>query len=218
MAGIARLIRIPKMWPEIFPRRAIRRHAARPADRSFHPSNFFCVADYRSVPRSIGAEVAPRLGQDSTELGAPSSGSAKGFWIFHIVRSLLQKTWNGVIAPVFPILAAQLRLWCRCIGLVGLASGVFGRASGVGATRPPADIAFVMAAVVIFVFAIRSNRPWEWDNLNSWCGATSYSAVPVERHHRRWPSGTRGNVSAALRFRIYHAAWRPCLPDTRALD
>ena len=197
-----------------FPRRADSQTRRRPADRGFHPGHFFCVADYRSVPRSICAEVASRMGSGFDRIrGAFLPARAKGFWIFHVVRSAVAKDMERRHRSVFSILAAQLRFMgavgvgaCWIVRLAYLEGQVaLGRQAASG-YRLRAD------GSRDFHFRLfRSNRALgmgqsQADDL----GLFSYSAFSVERHH--WTLGlsrTSRNVSTALRFGICHAAWRP---------
>src|SRR6266487_1288596 len=197
-----------------FPRRADSEARCRPADRGFHPGNFFCVADYRPVPRSIGAEVASRLGPGFDRIGSAFlPARAKGFWIFHIVRSAVAENMERRHRSVFPILAAQLRFMgavvigaCWIVRLAYLEGQVaLGRQAASG-------YRFRGGGSRNFRFRVfRPNRAvGVGQSQTHGMGLLSYSAFPVERHH--WAlgfPGTSGNMSAALRFRIYHAAWRP---------
>src|SRR4030095_3262404 len=102
-AGIGRLISHPKMWPEIFRGAPIRRHAAALMIVAFLPATF-CV--WLTTDQFRAASVLkwhPGWAQDSTEFAAPffrlgpkDFGSSTAFGL------VLQKTWNGTIAPFFP--------------------------------------------------------------------------------------------------------------------
>jgi hypothetical protein len=80
---------------------------------------------------------------------------------------LLQKTWNGVIAPFFQFWLPNFGLWVPlALGLVGLCGWRIWKGKWRWGDRPPADIAFVIAAVVIFAFGyFVQTAPWDWDNL-----------------------------------------------------
>jgi hypothetical protein len=80
---------------------------------------------------------------------------------------LLQKTWNGVIAPFFQFWLPNFGLWVPlALGLVGLCAWRIWKGKWRWGDRPPADIAFVVAAVMIFgVGYFVQTAPWEWDNL-----------------------------------------------------
>ena len=81
--------------------------------------------------------------------------------------SLLQKTWNGVIAPFFQFWLPNFGLWMPlALGLVGLCGWRIWKGKWRWGDKPPADIAFVVAAVVIFAFGyFFQTAPWDWDNL-----------------------------------------------------
>ena len=203
-----------------FPRRADSQTRCRPADRGFHPGNFFCVADYRSIPRGIGAEVASRMGAGFDRIGSAFLPAwAKGFWIFHGVRFAVAKNMERRHRSVFPILAAQLRFMgavgvgaCWIVRLAYLEGQVaLGRQASSG-------YRFRGGGSRDFRFRLfRSNRAVGMGQSQAHdVGLFSYSAFSVERHH--WPlglSGTRGNMSAALRFGICHAAWRSVCRTSR---
>jgi hypothetical protein len=168
MAGIARLISHPKMWPEIFRGAPIRRHAAALLIAAFIPATFFVWLTTDQFHAASVLKWHPGWAQDSTELGAPffrlgpkDFGSSTSFGL------LLQKTWNGVIAPFFQFWLPNFGLWVPlALGLVGLCVWRIWKGKWRWGDRPPADIAFVVAAVVIFAFGyFVQTAPWEWDNL-----------------------------------------------------
>ena len=168
MAGIGRLISHPKMWPEIFRGAPIRRHAAALLIAAFIPATFFVWLTTDQFRASSVLKWHPGWAQDSTELGAPffrlgpkDFGSSTSFGL------LLQKTWNGVIAPFFQFWLPNFGLWVPlALGLVGLCVWRIWKGKWRWGDRPPADIAFVVAAVVIFAFGyFVQTAPWDWDNL-----------------------------------------------------
>ncbi len=168
MAGIARLISHPTMWPEIFRGAPIRRHAAALLIAAFIPATFFVWLTTDQFHAASVLKWHPGWAQDSTELGAPffrlgpkDFGSSTSFGL------LLQKTWNGVIAPFFQFWLPNFGLWVPLsLGLVGLCVWRIWKGKWRWGDRPPADIAFVVAAVVIFAFGyFVQTAPWEWDNL-----------------------------------------------------
>lgn len=168
MAGIGRLISHPKMWPEIFRGAPIRRHAAAMLIAAFIPATFFVWLTTDQFRASSVLKWHPGWAQDSTELGAPffklgpkDFGSSTSFGL------LLQKTWNGVIAPFFQFWLPNFGLWVPlALGLVGLCVWRIWKGKWRWGERPPADIAFVVAAVVIFAFGyFVQTAPWDWDNL-----------------------------------------------------
>src|SRR5436189_3609876 len=168
MAGIARLISHPKMWPEIFRDAPIRRHAAALLIAAFIPATFFVWLTTDQFHAASVLKWHPGWAQDSTELGAPFFKlGPKDFGSSNPFGSLVQKTWNGVIAPFFQFWLPNFGLWVPlAMGLVGLCVWRIWKGKWRWGDRPPADIAFVMAAVVIFVFGyFVQTAPWEWDNL-----------------------------------------------------
>ena len=214
MAGIARLISHPKMWPEIFRGAPIRRHAAALLIAAFIPATFFVWLTTDQFRAASVLKWHPGWAQDSTELAAPffrlgpkDFGSSTSFGL------LLQKTWNGVIAPFFQFWLPNFGLWvplgigaCWIMRLAYLEGQVaLGRQAASG-------YRFRGGGSRDFRFRVfRSNRAVGVGQSQAHgVGLLSYFAFPVERHH--WAlglSGTSGNMSAALRFGICHAAWRP---------
>src|SRR5437879_3226523 len=168
MAGIARLIAHPKMWPEVFRGAPIRRHAAALLIAAFIPATFFVWLTTDQFHAASVLKWHPGWAQDSTELGAPFFKlGPKDFGSSNPFGSLVQKTWNGVIAPFFQFWLPNFGLWVPlALGLVGLCVWRIWKGKWRWGDRPPADIAFVMAAVVIFAFGyFVQTAPWEWDNL-----------------------------------------------------
>ena len=196
-----------------FPGRAHSQTRGGHADSGFHPSNFFCLAYHRSLPRSIGTEMASRLGTGFDRVGSAFlPARAKGFWIFHVVWFVIAKNMERRDRSVFPILATQLRFMgavgagaCWIVRLAYLETQV---ALGREAAR---GYRFRAGGSRDFRFRLfRPNRSVGLGQSQAHgVGLLSYSALPVERHH--WAlgiSGTGGNMSAALRFGIYHVARR----------
>ena len=102
-----------------------------------------------------------RIGSAFLPLGRKDFGSSTSFGL------LLQKTWNGVIAPFFQFWLPNFGLWVPlALGLVGLCVWRIWKGKWRWGDRPPADIAFVVAALVIFAFGyFVQTAPWDWDNL-----------------------------------------------------
>ena len=214
IAGIARLISHPKMWPEIFRGAPIRRHAAALLIAAFIPATFFVWLTTDQFRASSVLKWHPGWAQDSTEFGAPFFKlGPKDFGSSNPFVSPLQKTWNGAIAPFFQFWLPNFGLWVPlALGLVGLCVWRIWKGKWRWGDRPPADIAFVRGGSRDFRFRLfRSNRPVGVGQSQAHgVGLLSYFAFPVERHH--WALGfprTSGNMSAALRFGICHAARRP---------
>ena len=168
ISGIGRLISHPKMWPEIFRGAPIRRHAAAMLIAAFIPATFFVWLTTDQFHAASVLKWHPGWAQDSTELAAPyfklgpqdfKSSTAFGL--------LLQKTWNGVIAPFFQFWLPNFGLWVPlAMGLVGLCAWRVWKGKWRWGNKPPADIAFVLTAVVIFALGyFVQTAPWDWDNL-----------------------------------------------------
>ena len=191
IGGIGRLISHPKLWPEIFRGASIRRHAAAMLIAAFVPATFFVWLTTDQFHASSVLKWHPGWAQDSTELGAPYFKlGPKDFGSSTAFGSLVQKTWNGVIAPFFQFWLPNFGLWVPlALGLVGLCAWRIWKGKWHWGDKPPADIACVVAAVVIFAFGyFVQTAPWDWDNLKLmiWgyfsfclsCGATLSRAGP----------------------------------------
>jgi hypothetical protein len=168
MAGIGQLISHPKKWPEIFRGAPIRRHAAAMLIAAFIPATFFVWLTTDQFHAASVLKWHPGWAQDSTELGAPFFRlGSKDFHSSTSFGLLLQKTWNGVIAPFFQFWLPNFGLWVPlALGLVGLCGWRIWKGKWRWGDRPPADIAFVLAAIVIFAFGyFVQTAPWDWDNL-----------------------------------------------------
>ncbi|PYI60879.1 MAG: hypothetical protein DMC60_06920, partial [Verrucomicrobia bacterium] len=168
IAGIGRLVSHPKMWPEIFRGAPIRRHAAAMLIAAFIPATFFVWLTTDQFHAASVLKWHPGWAQDSSELGAPYFRlGPKDFGSSTMFGQLLQKTWNGVIAPFFQFWLPNFGLWVPlAMGLVGMVGWRIWKRKWRWGERPPADIAFVLAAVMIFgVGYFVQTAPWEWDNL-----------------------------------------------------
>jgi hypothetical protein len=166
MAGIGRLISHPKMWPEIFRGAPIRRHAAAILIAAFIPATFFVWLTTDQFHAASVLKWHPGWAQDSTELAAPFFRLGPKDFGFSTSFGL-QKTWNGVIAPFLQFWLPNFGLWVPlALGLVGLCGWRVWKGKWRWGDKPPADIAFVLAAVVIFAFGyFVQTAPWDWDNL-----------------------------------------------------
>src|SRR5437660_5999235 len=168
-AGIGRLISRPTMWPEIFRGAPIRRHAAALLTTALIPASFFVwlVSD-RFRAASI-LQWHPGWAQDSADFAAPffRMGGAANFGSATTFGLLLQKTWNGVIAPFFQFWLTNFGLWIPlALALVGLCVWRAWKAGWRWGNKPPADVAFVLPAVAIFAVGyFFKTAPWDWDNL-----------------------------------------------------
>jgi hypothetical protein len=168
IAGIGRLISHPKMWPQIFHGAPIRRHAAAMLIAAFIPATFFVWLTTDQFHAASVLKWHPGWAQDSPDLAAPYFRlGPKDFGSSTTFGLLLQKTWNGVIAPFFQFWLPNFGLWVPlALGLVGLCVWRIWKGKWRWGDRPPADIAFVLAAVVIFAFGyFVQTAPWDWDNL-----------------------------------------------------
>src|SRR5215467_4268972 len=152
VGGIGRLISHPKMWLEIFRDAQIRRHAAAMLIAAFIPATFFVWLTTDQFRASSVLKWHPGWAQDSSEMGAPYFKlGPKDFGSSTAFGSLVQKTWNGVIAPFFQFWLPNFGLWVPlALGLVGLCAWRIWKGKWRWGDRPPADIAFVIAAVAIF--------------------------------------------------------------------
>lgn len=153
---------------EIFTDAPIRRHAAALLIAAFIPATFFVWLTTDQFHASSVLKWHPGWAQDSAELGAPYFRlGPKDFGSSTMFGQLLQKTWNGVIAPFFQFWLPNFGLWVPlALGLVGLVAWRIWKGKWRWGDRPPADIAFVLAAVMIFgVGYFVQTAPWEWDNL-----------------------------------------------------
>ena len=153
---------------EIFTNAPIRKHAAAMLIAAFIPATFFVWLTTDHFQARSVLKWHPGWAQDSTEFAAPffrlgpkDWGSSTGPGL------LLQKTWNGVIAPFFQFWLPNFGLWVPlALALVGLCVWRIWKGKWRWGDRPPADIAFVLTAVVIFAFGyFVQTAPWEWDNL-----------------------------------------------------
>ena len=153
---------------EIFTDAPIRRHAAAMLIAAFIPASFFVWLTTDQFHAASVLKWHPGWAQDSTEFAAPffklgpkDWGSSTGPGL------LLQKTWNGVIAPFLQFWLPNFGLWVLlALGLVGLCGWRIWKGKWRWGDTPPADIAFVIAAVVIFAFGyFVQTAPWDWDNL-----------------------------------------------------
>src|ERR1051326_3492374 len=159
IGGLGRLISDPKSWPEIFRGAPIRRHAAAMLIAAFIPATFFVWLTTDQFHASSVVKWHPGWAQDSSEMGAPyfklgpkDFGSSTSFGL------LLQKTWNGVIAPFFQFWLPNFGLWVPlALGLVGLCAWRIWKGKWHWGDKPPADIACVVAAVVIFALGDRKS-------------------------------------------------------------
>ena len=168
-SGLGRLISHPRMWPEIFRGAPIRRHAAAMLATALVPASFFVwlVTDHFRAASVL--QWHPGWAQDSQEFAAPffRMGGTANFGSSTMFGSLLQKTWNGVIAPFFQFWLTNFGLWIPlALALVGLVGWRIWKRGWRWGDKPPADVAFVLPAILIFAVGyFFKTAPWEWDNL-----------------------------------------------------
>jgi hypothetical protein len=168
-SGLGRLISRPKTWPEIFRGAPIRSHATAMLAMALIPASFFVwlVTDHFRAASIL--QWHPGWAQDSPDLAAPffRMGGTANFGSDTTFGSLVQKTWNGVIAPFFQFWLPNFGLWVPlAMVLVGLVGWRIWKTGWRWGDSPPADVAFVLPAVVIFgVGYFFKTAPWEWDNL-----------------------------------------------------
>jgi hypothetical protein len=154
--------------PKIFSDAPVRRHAAALLGAAFIPATFFVwlVTD-RFHAKSM-LKWHPGWVQDSPDFGSPffRIGPAN-FPIDAPHLWLARKTWNGVIAPFFQFWLTNFGLWVLlALALVALCIWRAWKAGWRWGKTPPADIAFVLPAIVIFGFGyFVQTAPWDWDNL-----------------------------------------------------
>src|SRR5438477_6809383 len=169
LSGLGRLISHPKMWPEIFRGAPIRRHAAATLAMALVPASFFVwlVTDHFRAASVL--QWHPGWAQDSQEFAAPffRMGGTANFGSSTMFGGLLQKTWNGVISPFFQFWLTNFGLWIPlALALLGLVGWRIWKARWRWGDKPPADVAFVLPAVLIFAVGyFFKTAPWEWDNL-----------------------------------------------------
>jgi hypothetical protein len=156
-------------WPKIFSGAPIRRQAVGLLSAALVPATFFVWLVTDQFHAKSMLKWHPGWVQDSADFGAPffRMGGAANFGSATTFGLLLQKTWNGVIAPFFQFwltnfgfsVLLSLALVALCIWRAWKAGWHWGE-------TPPADIAFVFPAVAIFAIGyFVQTAPWDWDNL-----------------------------------------------------
>ncbi|PYL63439.1 MAG: hypothetical protein DMF24_00395 [Verrucomicrobia bacterium] len=169
VSGLGRLTSHPRMWPEIFRGAPIRRHAAATLALALVPASFFVwlVTDHFHAASVL--QWHPGWAQDSQEFAAPffRMGGTANFGSSTMFGGLLQKTWNGVISPFFQFWLTNFGLWVPlALGLLGLVGWRIWKSGWRWGDKPPADVAFVVPALLIFCIGyFFKTAPWEWDNL-----------------------------------------------------
>ena len=168
-SGLGRLISHPRRWPQIFRGAPIRSHAAAMLALALIPASFLVWLVTDRFRAASVLQWHPGWAQDSPDLAAPffRMGGSANFGSATTFGLLLQKTWNGVIAPFFQFWLPNFGLWVPlAMALVGLVGWRIWKTGWRWGDRPPADVAFVLPAVVIFGMGyFFKTAPWEWDNL-----------------------------------------------------
>jgi hypothetical protein len=156
-------------WPKIFSEAPLRRHAVGLLSAALIPATFFVWVVTDQFHAKSLVKWHPGWVQDSADFGAPffRLGGSANFGSATAFGSLLQKTWNGVIAPFFQFWLTNFGLWVLLsMALVGLCGWRAWKAGWQWGRKPPADIAFVLSAIVIFAIGyFVQTAPWDWDNL-----------------------------------------------------
>jgi hypothetical protein len=156
-------------WPKIFSDAPLRRHAVGLLSAALIPATFFVWLVTDQFRAKSLVKWHPGWVQDSADFGAPffRLGGAANFGSATAFGSLLQKTWNGVIAPFFQFWLTNFGLWVLfALALVALCGWRVWKAGWRWGKKPPADIVFVLSAVVIFAIGyFVQTAPWDWDNL-----------------------------------------------------
>jgi hypothetical protein len=156
-------------WPKIFSDAPIRKHAVGLLSAALIPATFFVWLVTDQFRAKSLLKWHPGWVQDSADFGAPffRLGGTANFGSATAFGSLLQKTWNGVIAPFFQFWLTNFGLWVLfTLALVGLCGWRVWKTGWRWGRKPPADIAFVLSAVVIFAIGyFVQTAPWDWDNL-----------------------------------------------------
>ena len=156
-------------WPKIFSEAPLRRHAATLLSAALIPATFFVWLVTDQFHAKSMVKWHPGWVQDSADFSAPffRMGGAANFGSATAFGSLLQKTWNGVVAPFFQFWLTNFGLWVLlALALVALCGWHAWKAGWRWGKKPPADVAFVLSAVVIFAIGyFVQTAPWDWDNL-----------------------------------------------------
>jgi hypothetical protein len=155
-------------WPKVFSNAPIRKHAAVLLSAALIPATFFVLLVTDQFRAKSMLKWHPGWVQDSADFGAPFFRIGPvNFPIDAPHLWLARKTWNGVIAPFFQFWLTNFGLWVLlALALVALCIWRAWKAGWRWGKTPPADIAFVLPAVVIFgIGYFVQTAPWDWDNL-----------------------------------------------------
>jgi hypothetical protein len=156
-------------WPRIFSGAPIRKHVITLLASALIPATFFVWLVTDQFHAKSMLKWHPGWVQDSADFGVPffRMGGAANFGSATTFGLLLQKTWNGVIAPFFQFWLTNFGFWLLlALALVALCGWRAWKTGWRWGEKPPADIAFVLSAVVIFAIGyFVQTAPWDWDNL-----------------------------------------------------
>ncbi len=154
---------------KVFRNAPIRKHAVSLLGAAVIPATFFVwlVTDQFRAKSLLAWH--PGWAQDSPDFAAPffRLGGTADFGSSTAFGLLLQKTWNGVIAPFFQFWLTNFGLWVPlALALVALCVWRAWKTGWRWGRTPPADVAFVFPAVAIFLLGyFVQTAPWGWDNL-----------------------------------------------------
>jgi len=169
IAGLRSLITCMARWGELFGDTRIRKHVALLLVSSVVPATFFVwlVTDHFHA-RSV-LEWHPGWVQNDGEFATPffQIGPVNLTAAIPLFGWLLQKTWNGAIAPFFQFWLMNFGIWVPLVfALIGLSGWNAWKSSWRWGENPPEDVGFLLPASAIFVFAFFvQTAPWGWDNL-----------------------------------------------------
>jgi len=169
IAGLRSLITCMARWGEFFGDTRIRKHVALLLVSSVVPATFFVwlVTDHFHA-RSV-LEWHPGWVQNDGEFATPffQIGPVNLTAAIPLFGWLLQKTWNGAIAPFFQFWLMNFGIWVPLVfALIGLSGWNAWKSSWRWGENPPEDVGFLFPASAIFVFAFFvQTAPWGWDNL-----------------------------------------------------
>jgi hypothetical protein len=169
IAGLRSLITCMGRWGELFGDTRIRKHVALLLVSSVVPATFFVwlVTDHFHA-RSV-LEWHPGWVQNDGEFATPffQIGPVNLTAAIPLFGWLLQKTWNGAMAPFFQFWLMNFGIWVPLVfALIGLSGWNAWKSSWRWGKNPPEDVGFLLPASAIFVFAFFvQTAPWGWDNL-----------------------------------------------------
>jgi len=193
--GIGHLISQPAMWPEVFRNAPIRSHVGTVLAAALLPATFFVWLTTDHFHAASMLEWHPGWVQDSGDFAAPffRIGPVNFTTSSPVFGWVLQKAWNGVIAPAFQFWLTNFGVWAPLIlALIAFCGWHAWKGGWRWGNKPPEDLAFLLPAVGIFIFGfLVKTTPWDWDNLKLiiwayflvlpflWTQLIAYWSVPV---------------------------------------